>query len=66
LVVRHLRNAAFGPSRTPARWAATRSASAAASGSRRLKPGLYRLIALPVDAAGNTGNAVFIKFRIVR
>jgi hypothetical protein len=35
-------------------------------GGRRLKPGLYRLIALPVDAAGNTGNAVFIKFRIVR
>jgi len=35
-------------------------------GGRRLKPGLYRLIALPVDAAGNTGNAVYIKFRIVR
>ena len=35
-------------------------------GGRRLKPGLYRLVALPVDAAGNTGNAVFIKFRIVR
>jgi hypothetical protein len=33
---------------------------------RRLKPGLYRLIALPVDAAGNTGNAVFVKFRIAR
>ena len=33
---------------------------------RRLTPGLYRLIALPVDAAGNTGNAVFIKFRVVR
>ena len=27
---------------------------------RRLKPGLYRLVALPVDAAGNTGNAVLI------
>ena len=35
-------------------------------GGRRLRPGLYRLVALPVDAAGNTGNAVFIKFRIVR
>jgi hypothetical protein len=35
-------------------------------GGRRLRPGLYRLIALPVDAAGNTGNAVFIKFRILR
>ncbi|HEX6653005.1 MAG TPA: choice-of-anchor Q domain-containing protein [Thermoleophilaceae bacterium] len=33
---------------------------------RRLKRGLYRLIALPVDAAGNTGNAVFIRFRIIR
>jgi hypothetical protein len=33
---------------------------------RKLKPGLYRLIALPVDAAGNTGNAVFVRFRIVR
>jgi hypothetical protein len=35
-------------------------------GGRRLKPGLYRLIALPVDAAGNSGNAVYIRFRIVR
>lgn len=33
---------------------------------RRLKRGLYRLVALPVDAAGNTGNAVFIRFRIIR
>ena len=33
---------------------------------RRLKRGLYRLIALPVDAAGNTGNAVDIRFRIIR
>ena len=33
---------------------------------RRLKRGLYRLIALPVDAAGNTGNAVYIRFRIIR
>jgi hypothetical protein len=33
---------------------------------RKLKPGLYRLVALPVDAAGNTGNAVYIRFRIVR
>ena len=33
---------------------------------RKLRPGLYRLIALPVDAAGNTGNAVFVRFRIVR
>jgi hypothetical protein len=35
-------------------------------GGRRLRPGLYRLVALPVDAAGNTGDAVFIRFRIVR
>ena len=35
-------------------------------GGRRLRPGLYRLIALPVDAAGNTGNAVYVRFRIVR
>jgi hypothetical protein len=33
---------------------------------RRLKPGLYRLVALPVDPAGNTGNAVLTRFRIVR
>jgi hypothetical protein len=33
---------------------------------KRLKRGLYRLVALPVDAAGNTGNAVFIRFRIIR
>jgi hypothetical protein len=33
---------------------------------RRLKPGLYRLAALPVDAAGNTGNAVLTRFRILR
>ena len=33
---------------------------------RRLKRGLYRLVALPVDAAGNTGNAVYIRFRIIR
>jgi hypothetical protein len=33
---------------------------------RKLRPGLYRLIALPVDGAGNTGNAVFVRFRIVR
>jgi hypothetical protein len=33
---------------------------------RKLRPGLYRLIALPVDAAGNTGNAVYVRFRIVR
>ena len=35
-------------------------------GGRRLRPGLYRLIALPVDAAGNTGNAVLARFRIKR
>ena len=35
-------------------------------GGRRLRPGLYRLIALPVDAAGNTGNAVYVRFRVVR
>ena len=35
-------------------------------GGRRLKRGLYRLIALPVDAAGNTGNAVLVRFRIIR
>jgi hypothetical protein len=33
---------------------------------KRLNRGLYRLVALPVDAAGNTGNAVFIRFRIIR
>jgi hypothetical protein len=33
---------------------------------RKLKPGRYRLIALPVDAAGNTGNAVLTRFRVVR
>jgi hypothetical protein len=33
---------------------------------RRLRPGLYRLIALPVDAVGNTGNAVYVRFRVVR
>jgi hypothetical protein len=35
-------------------------------GGRRLKPALYRLIALPVDTAGNTGNAVYVRFRVVR
>ena len=33
---------------------------------KRLKPGRYRLVALPVDAAGNTGNAVLTQFRVVR
>ena len=33
---------------------------------RRLRPGRYRLIALPVDAAGNPGNAALAPFRIVR
>jgi hypothetical protein len=33
---------------------------------KRLKPGRYRLIALPVDVAGNVGNAVIAAFRIVR
>jgi hypothetical protein len=33
---------------------------------RRLRAGLYRLIALPADAAGNTGNAVYVRFRAVR
>ena len=33
---------------------------------KRLKPGRYRLVALPVDAAGNTGNAVLTRFRVVR
>src|SRR4051812_15386179 len=33
---------------------------------RRLKPGRYRLIALPVDAARNTGNAALARFRVVR
>jgi hypothetical protein len=31
-----------------------------------LKPGRYRLVALPADAAGNTGNAVLTRFRVVR
>ncbi|MET0510584.1 MAG: choice-of-anchor Q domain-containing protein [Thermoleophilaceae bacterium] len=35
-------------------------------GGRRLRLGLYRLIALPVDAAGNTGNAALARFRIKR
>jgi hypothetical protein len=33
---------------------------------KRLRAGRYRLIALPVDAAGNIGNAVLAPFRIVR
>ena len=33
---------------------------------RRLKPGRYRLVALPVDAADNIGNAALARFRVVR
>jgi hypothetical protein len=33
---------------------------------RSLKRGRYRLVALPTDAAGNTGRAVRASFRVVR
>jgi len=35
-------------------------------GGRRLRPGRYELIGVPVDAVGNRGTAVRAKFRIVR
>lgn len=33
---------------------------------RALRPGRYRLVAVPTDAAGNRGKAVARKFRIIR
>jgi hypothetical protein len=35
-------------------------------GGRRLSPGGYRLVARATDAAGNTGAAKRVRFRIVR
>jgi hypothetical protein len=33
-------------------------------GGRALAPGAYRLVAVPVDAAGSRGGAVRVTFRI--